>query len=75
LAKLAAEQPELDDSAAIEVEFIAVMDTLIKQSVDLRYDDLQAKLDHGTLNDAEMNEYKTLLQQIYVTKSASKPDE
>lgn len=75
LAKLAAEQPELDDSAAIEVEFIAVMDTLIKQSVDLRYDDLQAKLDHGTLDDSEMNEYKMLLQQIYVTKSASKPDE
>ena len=75
LAKLASEQPELDDSAALEVELIAVMDTLIKQSVDLRYDDLQAKLDHGTLDDAEMNEYKMLLQQIYVAKSASKPDE
>ena len=75
LAKLASEQPELDDSAALEVELIAVMDALIKQSVDLRYDDLQAKLDHGTLDDDEMNEYKMLLQQIYVAKSASKPDE
>ncbi|MCK5386435.1 MAG: toprim domain-containing protein, partial [Gammaproteobacteria bacterium] len=75
LAKLASEQPELDDSAALEIEFIAVMDALKKQSVDLRYDDLQAKLDHGTLDDAEMGEYKMLLQQIYVAKSASKPDE
>ena len=75
LAKLAAEQPELDDSAALEIEFIAIMDALKKQSVDLRYDDLQAKLDHGTLDDAEMGEYKMLLQQIYVAKSASKPDE
>lgn len=74
LAKLASWQPELDESAALEVEFIALMDALIKQSVDLRYDDLQAKLDHGTLNEAEMTEYKMLLQQIYVAKSASKPD-
>lgn len=74
LAKLASEQPELDDSAALEIEFIAVMDALKKQSVDLRYDDLQAKLDHGTLDEAEMAEYKMLLQQIYVVKSASKPD-
>ncbi len=74
LAKLASEQPELDDSAALEIEFIAVMNALKKQSVDLRYDDLQAKLDHGTLNEAEMAEYKMLLQQIYVVKSASKPD-
>lgn len=75
LTKLAAEQPELDDSSALEIEFIAVMDALNKQSVDLRYDDLQARLDHSTLNDAEMAEYKMLLQQIYVAKSASKPDE
>jgi DNA primase len=74
LAKLASEQPELDDSAALEIEFIALMDTLIKQSVDHRYDDLQAKLDHGALDDAEMAEYKILLQQIYTAKSASKPD-
>jgi len=74
LAKLASEEPELDDSAALEIEFIAVMNALKKQSVDLRYDDLQAKLDHGTLNEAEMTEYKMLLQQIYVVKSASKPD-
>lgn len=75
LAKLASEQPELHDSDALEVEFIAVMDTLIKQSIDHRYDDLQAKLDHGTLDELEMTEYKILLQQIYVAKSASKPDE
>ena len=75
LAKLAAEQPDLDDNAALEVEFTAVMDVLKKQSVDLRYDDLQAKLDHGSLSDVEMSEYKMLLQQIYVAKSASKPDE
>lgn len=74
LAKLASEQPELDDNAALEVEFIAVMDTLIKQSVDHRYDDLQAKLDHGALNDAEMTEYKMLLQQLYAVKSATKQD-
>ena len=74
LAKLASEQPELDDSAALEVEFIAVMNALKKQSVDLRYDDLQAKLDRGSLDEAEMTEYKMLLQQIYVVKSASKPD-
>ena len=74
LAKLASEQPELDDSAALEVEFIAVMNALMKQSIDLRYDDLQAKLDRGSLDEAEMAEYKMLLQQIYVVKSASKPD-
>lgn len=74
LAKLASEQPELDDSAALEVEFIATMDALLKQSVDHRYDDLQAKLDHSTLNETEMAEYKMLLQQIYVAKSASKSD-
>ena len=75
LAKLASEEPELEESSAIEVEFFAVMDILIKQSIDHRYDDLQAKLDHGSLSDTEMNEYKMLLQQIYVAKSASKPDE
>ena len=74
LAKLASEQPELDDSSALEIEFIAVMDALKKQSIDLRYDDLQAKLDHGTLNDNEMSEYKILLQEIYSTKMAVKPD-
>ena len=74
LAKLASEQPELDDSTALEIEFIAVMNALKKQSADLRYDDLQAKLDHGSLDEAEMAEYKMLLQQIYVVKSASKPD-
>lgn len=74
LAKLVSWQPELDDSEALEIEFSALMDSLNKQSVDLRYDDLQAKLDHGTLNEAEMTEYKMLLQQIYAAKSASKPD-
>ena len=74
LSKLASEQPELDDSEALEIEFIAVMDTLIKQSGEHRYDDLQAKLDHGMLDEAEMAEYKVLLQQIYVTKSALKTD-
>ena len=73
LAKLASEPPDLEDDA-LEIEFIAVMKTLIKQSVDLRYDDLQAKLDHSALNEAEMAEYKMLLQQIYAAKSASKPD-
>ena len=72
LAKLVSEQPELDD---LEVEFVAVMDGLIKQSVDLRYDDLQAKLDQRKLNDSEMTEYKMLLQQLYVAKSAPKSDE
>jgi len=74
LAKLASWQPELDDSEALEIEFSALMGALNKQSVDLRYDDLQAKLDHGTLNEAEMAEYKMLLQQMYDAKSASKPD-
>jgi DNA primase len=71
LAKLASEEPELED---LEVEFIAVMDGLIKKSVDLRYDDLQAKLDQRKLSESEMVEYKMLLQQLYVAKSASKPD-
>jgi len=74
LSKLAAEQPELDDHAALEVEFIAVMNALKKQSVDLRYDDLQTKLDHSKLDENEMAEYKMLLQQIYATKSATKTD-
>ena len=74
LATLATWQPELDDSEALEIEFSALMDALKKQAVDLRYDDLQAKLDHGTLNEAEMSEYKMLLQQIYNAKSASKPE-
>ena len=74
LSKLVSWQPELDDSEALEIEFSALMNALSKQSVDLRYDDLQAKLDHGTLNEAEMAEYKMLLQQIYDAKSASKPD-
>ncbi|MFK5912941.1 MAG: DNA primase [Woeseiaceae bacterium] len=71
LATLASEKLELEDDA-LEVEFVAVMKTLIKQSVDLRYDDLQAKLDHGKLNEEEMQEYKMLLEQIYHAKSASK---
>lgn len=74
LAKLASWQPELDDSEALEIEFSALMNALNKQAVDLRYDDLQAKLDRGTLNEAEMAEYKMLLQQIYDAKSASKSD-
>ena len=74
LAKLASEQPELDDNDALEVEFIAVMNTLKKQSVDLRFDDLQAKLDNGSLNEAEMSEYNMLLQQLYAAKTASKTD-
>lgn len=74
LAKLASWQPELDDSAALEIEFLALMNALKKQSVDLRYDDLQAKLDQGILNEAEMAEYKMLLQQIYDAKSSVKPD-
>ena len=74
LAKLASWKPELDDSEALEIEFGALMDALKKQAVDLRYDDLQAKLDHGTLNEAEMAEYKMLLQQIYDAKTASKSD-
>jgi DNA primase len=75
LAKLASWQPELDDSEALEIEFTALMNSLKKQAVDLRYDDLQAKLDHSTLNDAEMAEYKMLLQQIYDAKTASKSDQ
>ena len=74
LAKLASEQPELDDNDAVQIEFIAIMNTLEKQSVDLRYDDLQAKLDHSTLTEAEMNEYKMLLQRLYAAKTASKPN-
>lgn len=74
LAKLASEQPELDDINALEVELIAVMNTLKKQSVDLRFDDLQAKLDNGSLNEAEKSEYNMLLQQLYAAKTASKPD-
>ena len=75
LAKLASWRPELDDSTALEIEFNALMNALNKQAVDLRYDDLQAKLDHGNLTEAEMTEYKMLLQQIYDAKSASKPDQ
>ena len=74
LAKLASESPELDDNDALQIEFIAIMNTLEKQSVDLRYDDLQAKLDHSTLTEAEMNEYKMLLQRLYAAKTASKPN-
>lgn len=74
LSRLAGEEPELDDAAALEIEFLATMDALLKQSVDLRYDDLQAKLDHSTLNDSEMAEYKMLLQQLYAAKSATKAD-
>jgi DNA primase len=72
LAKLISWQPELDEPSALESEFIALMNALKKQSVDLRYDDLQAKLDQGKLNEAEMAEYKILLQNIYDAKSASK---
>ena len=74
LSKLASSQPELEDPAAQEIEFLALMNALNKQFVEHRYDDLQAKLDQGNLNETEMTEYKTLLQQIYVTKSAPKPN-
>jgi len=74
LAKLASEQPELDDSNALEVEFIAIMKGLKKKSVELRFDDLEAKLDQGQLDEAEMTEYKALLQHIYAAKSATKPE-
>jgi hypothetical protein len=72
LAKLIRWQPELDEPSALESEFIALMNALKKQSVDLRYDDLQAKLDQGKLSEDEMAEYKVLLQNIYDAKSASK---
>ena len=75
LAKLASWQPELNNSEALEVEFLALMDSLKKQSLDLRYDDLQAKLDQGKLDEAEMAEYKMLLQKIYDTKSAPKQNQ
>lgn len=74
LAKLANWQPELDDPAALEIEFIALMDSLKKQSIELRYDDLQAKSDNRKLNEDEIAEYKMLLQKINLSKSASKPD-
>lgn len=74
LAKLASWQPELDDPAALEIEFIALMDSLNKQSIELRYDDLQAKSDNRKLNEDEIAEYKMLLQKINLSKSASKPD-
>ncbi len=74
LAKLASERPELEDSAALEVEYIAVMDALLKQSVEHRYDDLQAQLEHRKLTQDEMTEYKMLLQQINSPKRAPKPD-
>ena len=72
LRKLASWKPELDNDEALEIEFLELMNALIKQSVELRYDDLAARLDQGTLNEAEMAEYKMLLQQIYTAKSASK---
>lgn len=75
LAKLASEQPELDDSAALEIEFVAVMDTLIRQSVEHRFEDLQSQLELSTLNSDEKAEYLNLLEMINSEKSASKPDE
>lgn len=74
LAKLAVEQLELDDNAALEIEFIALMDNLKKQSIELRYDDLQAQSDQRKLDSAEMEEFKMLLQQINATKGAIKTD-
>ena len=74
LAKLASERPELDDIAELELEFIGVMEALIKQSIELRYDDLQAISDQRKLSNDEMEEFKMLLQQINLSKSASKPD-
>ncbi len=73
LAKLLQWQPQLDDPQALQVEFGAVMDTLLHQAFELRYDDLQAKLDQGSLSDAEMAEYKQLLQQLYAAKGSPKP--
>ena len=74
LAKLAVEHLELDDDAALEIEFIALMDNLRKQSIELRYDDLQAQSDQRKLDSAEMEEFKMLLQQINATKGAIKTD-
>ena len=75
LAKLASEEPELVDSDALEIEFVAVMDTLIRQSIEHRFEDLQSQLELSTLNTDEKAEYLNLLKMINSEKSASKPDE
>ena len=71
LSKLAGLSLELNESE-LAVEFPAIMDSLIKQSTDLRFDDLQAKLNQGQLSDSEMEEYRSLLKQMSASKSATK---
>ncbi len=75
LAKLMRWQPEFDDAAALQVEFNAIMDKLQQQYAEMRYDDLEAKLNQGTLDAEEMAEYRHYLQQLYAAKGAAKPDQ
>ena len=75
LAKLAGEEPELLDNDALEIEFSAVMDILIRQSIEHRFEDLQSQLELSTLSSDEKMEYLNLLKTINSEKSASKPDE
>jgi len=63
LLKLAQWQPELEDEASLEAEFLGVMESLYGQSKEMRFEHLLTKSNHGQLSAEEKMELKQLSQR------------
>ena len=63
LVKLAQWQPEVTDEAALEAEFLGVMETLYAQAKEMRLEHLLAKSNHGQLSRQEKQELRQLTQR------------
>jgi len=63
LLKLAQWQPELEDEASLEAEFLGVMNSLYLQAKEMRLEHLLAKSNHGHLDAQEKQELKHLTQR------------
>ena len=65
LVKLAQWQPEVTDEAALETEFLGVMDALYLQAKEMRLEHLLVKSNHGQLSEQEKQELRQLTQRTY----------
>ncbi len=63
LVKLAQWQPEVTDEAALEAEFLGVMEALYLQAKEMRLEHLLAKSNHGQLSEQEKQELRQLTQR------------
>ncbi|MDZ7661710.1 DNA primase [Thiohalophilus sp.] len=65
LEKLAAWQPEIDDTASLKQEFTAAIEALDRHRLESRYDMLMAKSNHGNLSPEEKVEIRQLSSQLF----------